>query len=225
MTRLAGVLLLALLWGCGERAPDADGSNLSTSLSDLAPSASLTLWQSRCSACHGAAGEGNASLNAPALTQLSGWYLSRQLTHFASGVRGAHPDDLAGQQMAAGSQDLSAEQAAALADFISVQLPAYRPSSSMEGNLERGQDYYMNLCSACHGGDALGNEALGAPALAGQNDWYLARQYQGFLQGWRGVHPDDRYGAQMARLAPALTSSSQITDVIRYITSLPPRRT
>ena len=66
--------------------------------------------------------------------------------------------------------------------------------------------------------------ALGAPALAGVNDWYLKSSYQGYLDGSRGQHPDDFYGAQMARLAPALARSDEIDDVIAFIATLPPRR-
>ena len=222
--RLAGVLLLTLLWGCGERTPANSTDDTTPTRLNLAASPSLTVWQTRCASCHGGAGEGNVALSAPALTQLSKWYLSRQLNHFISGVRGAHPEDTLGHQMAAGVVGIAESDVGPLATLISEQLPAYRPAPSVEGNIDRGEDYYTNLCSACHGGDALGNEALGAPALAGQNDWYLSRQYQSFLKGWRGKHPDDRYGVQMARLAQALTANDQIADVIRYIGSLPPRR-
>jgi cytochrome c553 len=76
---------------------------------------------------------------------------------------------------------------------------------TLKGDASRGEDYYVNICSACHGGNALGNDACWArPALAGVNDWYLKSSYQGYLDGSRGQHPDDTYGAQMARLAPAL---------------------
>ena len=68
------------------------------------------------------------------------------------------------------------------------------------------------------------NDALGAPALAGVNDWYLKSSYQSYLEGVRGAHPDDFHGAQMARLAPALAKDDDIDDVIAFITTLPPRR-
>lgn len=54
-----------------------------------------------CAACHGANAEGNETLGAPALANRSDWYLVRQLERFASGQRGAHADDTAGQQMRA----------------------------------------------------------------------------------------------------------------------------
>ena len=54
-----------------------------------------------CTACHGLRGEGNESLNAPALAQRTDWYLLAQLDNYASGRRGTHPQDLAGAQMRA----------------------------------------------------------------------------------------------------------------------------
>ena len=108
--------------------------------------------------------------------------------------------------------------------LISTELPP-RANHNTRGNAARGEDYYINICSACHGGKAQGNDALGAPALAGVNDWYLKSSYESYLDGLRGTHPDDFYGAQMARLAPALANSDDINDVIAFLASLPPQRT
>jgi cytochrome c oxidase subunit 2 len=53
-----------------------------------------------CAACHGAQGEGAWATNAPRLAGMSDWYLGRQLQNFRQGIRGAHPQDFAGVQMA-----------------------------------------------------------------------------------------------------------------------------
>jgi len=190
----------------------------------LAGAPAETIWRGQCVACHGSAGEGNRALGAPALTQLSAKYLSRQLSHFVGGVRGAHPDDAAGKRMALSVANLTPDDIAALANYVSTELPGTRPVNTLKGDAARGQDYYRNLCSACHGGNALGNDLLGAPALAGVSDWYLLSSYQGFLDGLRGQHADDTYGAQMARLAPALPDSDDLQDVIAYVATLPPQR-
>lgn len=42
-----------------------------------------------CVACHGITGEGNQTLNSPPLTNMSDWYLFKQLKAFQSGLRGA----------------------------------------------------------------------------------------------------------------------------------------
>jgi len=190
----------------------------------LSGSPSAAVWQGQCSACHGAAGEGNAALGAPALTQLSDEYLARQLGHFINGVRGAHPDDAAGKRMALSVANLDEADVAGLVTLISTEFPPARPASAKKGDASRGEDYYVNICSACHGGNAQGNDVLGAPALAGLNDWYLRSSYQSYLDGTRGSHPDDFYGAQMSRLAPALADSDDIDDVISFITTLAPHR-
>jgi cytochrome c oxidase subunit 2 len=53
-----------------------------------------------CSTCHGAGGRGIAATNAPRLAGMSDWYMARQLHNFRDGVRGAHPQDAYGPQMA-----------------------------------------------------------------------------------------------------------------------------
>ena len=120
--------------------------------------------------------------------------------------------------------NLSDNDIAGLAALMTTELPPAQPPATIKGDADRGKDYYVNICSACHGGNALGNDALGAPALAGVNDWYLKSSYQSYLDGIRGTHPDDVYGAQMARLAPALANPDDINDVIAYIASKTPLR-
>tara|TARA_Y100001954_G_scaffold234891_1_gene291384 strand:- start:2341 stop:2955 length:615 start_codon:yes stop_codon:yes gene_type:complete len=190
----------------------------------LTGSPSATIWQGQCAACHGAAGEGNKALGAPGLTQFSADYIARQLNHFVSGVRGAAAGDNSGKRMALSVANLSEADIPNLAQLITTELPPAVPTATLRGDAARGEDYYINICSACHGGIAQGNDALGAPALAGVNDWYLKSSYESYLDGLRGTHPDDFYGAQMARLAPALANSDDINDVIAFIATLPPQR-
>ena len=224
MRRLATLLsLLGFLISCGG---DSTGSSATPSAMTVSLSGSpgAQIWQGQCAACHGAAGAGNRALGAPALTQLSTDYLTRQLRHFVNGVRGAHPDDDAGKRMALSVANLDEADIPGLAVLITTELPPAQTAATISGDASRGEDYYVNVCSACHGGNGHGNDALGAPALAGLNDWYLKSSYQSYLDGVRGTHPDDVYGAQMARLAPALAKGDDIDDVIAFIATLPPRR-
>ena len=224
MRRLAILLsLLGCLVSCGGDSTDSSATPSVMTVS-LSGSPSAEIWQGQCAACHGAAGEGNRALGAPALSQLSTDYLTRQLRHFVNGVRGAHPDDDAGKRMALSVANLSESDIPDLAALITTELPPAQPATTITGDAARGEDYYVNICSACHSGNGQGNDALGAPALAGVNDWYLKSSYQSYLEGVRGAHPDDFYGAQMARLAPALAKGDDIDDVIAFITTLPPRR-
>jgi cytochrome c553 len=58
------------------------------------------VYSSNCAACHGGDGAGNPGLNAPSLLTQHNEYLLRQLSNFKRGVRGAHPADKYGRQMA-----------------------------------------------------------------------------------------------------------------------------
>lgn len=64
-----------------------------------------------CAACHGAKGEGNATLQAPALAARSDWYLVTQLRNFKAGLRGADERDTLGAQMRAIGATLPDDQA------------------------------------------------------------------------------------------------------------------
>ena len=54
---------------------------------------------------------GKQALNAPRLAGSSDWYMARQLDHFKTGARGAHPKDYYGFQMALMGITLRDEQA------------------------------------------------------------------------------------------------------------------
>jgi len=69
-----------------------------------------------CVACHNADGSGNQILGAGSLKYLSPLYMTRQLLYFRGGVRGVHPDDITGQQMAAMAKTLTTDQA--IADVV-----------------------------------------------------------------------------------------------------------
>lgn len=64
-----------------------------------------------CVSCHGAAGQGIWSTNAPRLANMSDWYMARQLTNFRERIRGGHPQDFHGAQMASMAKVLSDDQA------------------------------------------------------------------------------------------------------------------
>lgn len=63
-----------------------------------------------CSACHGAAGQGNEALGAPALVPQDRWYFTEQLRLYAQGLRGTHPGDSYGAQMRALAASFDTEQ-------------------------------------------------------------------------------------------------------------------
>ena len=69
-----------------------------------------TLYAS-CAACHGAKGEGNRTLQAPALAERSDWYLVTQLANYQKGLRGTDARDTYGAQMRAIISTLPDEKA------------------------------------------------------------------------------------------------------------------
>lgn len=64
-----------------------------------------------CAVCHGSAGRGAQAMNAPRLAGMSDWYLVTQLKNFKHRVRGAHPKDPYGPQMASMAANLANDQA------------------------------------------------------------------------------------------------------------------
>ena len=87
------------------------------------------------------------------------------------------------------------------------------------GNPEKGKALYA-VCVACHGSDGAGNKTLNAPAIAGQEIWYLERQLKNFKAGIRGTNSKDIYGMQMRPMAMTLTTEQAISDVAAYASSL-----
>ena len=72
-----------------------------------------------CSACHGETAKGIWATNAPRLSNMSDWYMARQLQHFRDGIRGVHPQDFHGAQMRSMARTLADDQAVAdVLDYI-----------------------------------------------------------------------------------------------------------
>jgi len=70
-----------------------------------------------CATCHGPDAKGNKDMGAPTLAGQADWYMYAQLQKFKNGMRGAHPEDAMGAQMAAMSQTLA--DTTAMLDVVS----------------------------------------------------------------------------------------------------------
>jgi len=79
---------------------------------------------------------------------------------------------------------------------------------------------FKTVCTACHGANAEGMKALNAPALAGQEAWYIETQLKNYRSGVRGTDPNHIPGTQMAPMAAALTEE-EIPALAAYLHSLP----
>jgi cytochrome c oxidase subunit 2 len=172
-----------------------------------------------CASCHGQQGEGNIAMNAPSLAGLPPWYIQRQLNHYKQGIRGAHQDDIYGQQMAPMANMLADDSAIRNVTAYIETFEASSSTGTLGGNPDKGAAHY-NTCGACHGARAQGNYALQAPRLAGQEDWYLKRQLENFRLGIRGAHKEDTYGHQMVLMARSLQDEQSINDLLAYLNTL-----
>ena len=193
---------------------------------DAAASPPRALYVAACESCHGTDGRGNPRIDAPALAGLSAAYLERQIDGFRRGYRGSHPDDVEGLEMRPMVEGHADADLAAVAAWLAA-LPVPRPAGdavttgpeTARGDPERGQTLYA-ACAVCHGRSAEGNDALGAPRLAGQARWYTARQLRKFIDGVRGSHPDDTSGASMRASVTDLTPGAA-ADVAAWLETLP----
>lgn len=180
------------------------------------------LFESTCKTCHGAFGEGNPQLKSPALANLDGDYLYRQIINFRNGVRGNVASDTLGNQMSAFAKTL--------ADTIAVRnviayidsLPQIESTEKLAGDWKAGERTYQGLCGSCHGANGKGNPKLNAPPLNELASWYLKSQFEKFKNGQRGAHPADKFGAQMTSIVQVMTEGQSIDDVITYLRSGPP---
>ena len=172
-----------------------------------------------CVACHGANGEGNQLLNAPANGGQNIWYVMRQLRNFRAGIRGSDPKDLYGIQMRPMAMTLSDDQAVVdVAAYIgTLDVPV--PPKTVEGDVEAGKKAFVT-CMPCHGGNGEGAKSLNAPRLSRQHDWYIVRQLNNFKSGVRGAHAKDIYGQQMRPMAQILATDEQVNDVAAYLNTL-----
>jgi cytochrome c553 len=86
--------------------------------------------------------------------------------------------------------------------------------------VERGKEMF-DLCVACHGTEAQGNQKLGAPAIAGMPAWYVVAQLTKFRSGARGNHPGDSAGLRMRPMAQSLPFDSDLPLIADFVSKLP----
>ena len=174
----------------------------SSTIEDLAANptvlrAGAVLFADNCAACHGRDARGNALLGAPNLTDadtLYGGDAKALLASIEDGRRGAMP-----------------ALGATLGDAAIVDLAHYVKSLSGavhdETRAALGKRQFA-MCAACHGADARGNPALGAPNLT-DSTWLYGGDYarieetirngrNGFMPAWRGRLSDDQVRAVTA---------------------------
>lgn len=204
---ISAPLLALALWGCGGRVQTG-----------IARGAEL---YDTCRPCHGTGGHGDSTLAAPAIAGLPLWYIEAQLNKFRSGIRGAHPSDSEGARMRPMARSLNLEgDVSSVAQYVASLSATPSAPTLAGGDPTAGSTRYTTVCVVCHGADAAGLEAMGAPSLLTQPDWYLVRQLEKFKSGVRGADPRDVQGAQMAAMSGTLEDHQAMLDVIAYIRTL-----
>jgi len=187
------------------------------------PEAGAALY-APCAACHGSEGAGNNELSSPAIAGLSEVQLVRQLRHFALGLRGAHPADTQGTQMAAMAKtlpdDIAIKAVACHVSRLPLLNAASAPPLQLVGGRAAEGAKTFGFCAGCHGADGRGSVAVGAPGLVFQSDAYLLRQLQAFQQGWRGHDVNDEPGIQMVNAAEWVRDDQARRDVLAYLATL-----
>jgi cytochrome c553 len=174
-----------------------------------------------CAQCHGPEGGGNAEYLSPAIGGLPAWYVEAQLTKFKSGVRGTHPEDVAGLRMRPMSLTLPTDEDVAVVAAYVASLEPARPEPTLGGGDPARGATFFEVCKQCHGPDAAGNPQLFAPPLYHASDWYLLAQLKKFRAGIRGANPADQTGILMRPMSLTLPDEQALKDVIAYIKTLP----
>jgi len=172
-----------------------------------------------CAQCHEPTGIGNPLFLAPTIANLPDWYIKAQLNAFRGGLRGLHPEDTGGLRMYPMSRAIADEaDVEAVAAYV-ASLPDVTPPRQIEGDAARGQTLYTP-CTACHGPQGAGNQALNAPPIATQSDWYLLKSLEKFKAGIRGNDTRNANAQIMRGMANTLPDEQAMKDVVAYIKSL-----
>lgn len=78
-------------------------------------------YQAKCGACHSGKAEGNPAFKAPKLAGQNIDYLRRQMQNFVTGIRGSHPEDKLGRQMAMMAKTTSGKELEDILHYIAQQ--------------------------------------------------------------------------------------------------------
>jgi cytochrome c553 len=175
-------------------------------------------WHS-CGGCHGLDGAGNR-IKFPRLAGQSRAYVVKQLNDFRDDRRSND-----GGQMQVMASELTEADIGRVADWFAKQTPAW-PELTIEppSDLTRARQLATKgadgipACVSCHSAaaPALAGSATVAPRLAGQRDFYIAKQLADFRAGNRDNDPKH----VMRNIAKRL-SDADITALAVFLSQTP----
>ncbi len=167
-----------------------------------------------CGECHGLDGAGNR-IKFPRLAGQKQTYIIKQIEDFRAGRR---KND--GGQMQKTATELKVEDIPRVADWFSHQSPRW-PKITIDAkpDLERARKLAlfgargMKACLSCHSTAQLGlfgGPPVEAPRIAGQRDFYIAKELTDFRDGRRHNDPDQIMTKIARRLSDADIASLAI---------------
>ena len=154
-----------------------------------------------CAGCHGEYGEGGKNGEYPRLAGLPADYISAQIKLFKEEKRKNMP-----MRPYANDRELPDEDIPSVAAFLSqIKLTSEMPDfdetvtayeklliakkvfniPKLEGDIELGEELYVDDCQLCHGKNGAGKDDSDTPPLAGQYTQYMTKQILQFANGER----------------------------------------
>jgi cytochrome c553 len=170
-----------------------------------------------CAACHGATGQGSASVGAPRLAGQNADYMAHALSMFKAGTR-VNP------VMQPIAQNLSDSDMRQLADYFAAQQPplapameAPKPAEVRDGAhlAQFGDGTNVAACVSCHAAGGKGNGAR-FPSIAGQPaSFIVARLHEFQARAKNGAAKPGTMTAVAAQMTDA-----QIEAAAAYLSTL-----
>jgi cytochrome c553 len=142
----------------------------------------------RCAECHGLDGAGN-HIKFPRLAGQKPDYIIKQLNDFRAGRRAND-----GGQMHKTATEVAIVDYPRVAKWFAGQAPPW-PKPTIEGELDLARarklavdgDAHMDSCLSCHSAAGFGaDDPKVTPRIAGQRDYYLAKELFDYRDGRRG---------------------------------------
>jgi len=156
----------------------------------------------RCAECHGLDGAGN-HIKFPRLAGQEPHYIMKQLHDFRHGLR---TND--GGQMQRTATEIKSEDIPRVAKYFAAQTPPW-PKRTIEGEVDitrarklaiKGADG-IDACLSCHSDAQIGllDKPIIAPRVAGQRDFYIAKELRDYRDGRRSKNDPDHIMTKISR--------------------------